>query len=239
MTGGSIKRNVAETFLDSYNARHGGEGGGVYANTANASGYGFIMSGGYVEENTAVKSNRPGSGITPFSGGDGGGVFVAQGQFTMPAGGAGMILKNTAQDSGGGVCVPNDNWSADGFTMESGTIDENHAGEDGGGVYMSQDFFTMSNDAMVVRNTAGGNGGGVYNYGGPFTMSGGTIAADNSAANATGGNTLYNASGGTATYATPYTNGIDIVSPTMYTNNPLPWDGTGLNTAPGAQVTIP
>ena len=71
------------------------------------------------------------------------------------------------------------------FTMNGGTISDNTATNDGGGVYVDQDGTFNMSDGTISGNTATNyDGGGVY-MDGTFTMTGGTIS-DNTA-NRTGG----------------------------------------------------
>jgi len=94
--------------------RYAGTGGGVVVRNGS-----FIMSGGTISNNTAVREG----GLTGY----GGGVIVWWGDFTMSGG---TISGNTAYTYGGGVCV-----EFGSFTMTGGTITGNSAREYGGGVY--------------------------------------------------------------------------------------------------------
>ena len=120
---------------------------------------GFYMYGGSITNNTAD---------------NGGGVYMAGGQFTMYGG---EISRNTTTTGdGGGVYV------GDGTFTMSGTasITGNKTANDtyGGGVYVSGNgTFNMNDKASITDNTAN-QGGGVYVSGGEFTMSGGSITGN-------------------------------------------------------------
>jgi hypothetical protein len=128
-----------------------------------------VNSGGALKMNT-------GSKITGNAGGgDGGGVYVSGGTFTMSGGtiSGNEVRSDSSSYGGGGVCVVGGT-----FTMSGGTISGNkglygmsyiYTRDAGGGVYVSRGgTFTMSGNAQISGNT----GSGVYVVGGAFTMSG-------------------------------------------------------------------
>jgi uncharacterized repeat protein (TIGR02543 family) len=124
-----------------------------------------VNSGGTLVMNTGSKI----CGNTSLSSSYGGGVYVANGTFTMSGG---EISGNTTF-SGGGVYVVSGR-----FTMSGGTISGNTASRYGGGVYVVSGMFTM-NDGEISGNTASRYGGGVYvDSGGVFTMSDGEISGN-------------------------------------------------------------
>jgi hypothetical protein len=150
-----------------------GKGGGVFSNQGQ-----FIMKGGSVYDNTAPS---------------GGGVFVGNSLsfFTMEGG---DIYGNGAAttESGGGVFVANPGT----FTMNGGTIRDNTAAKNGGGVFVGKvedtgaAKFVMEGGLISGNKTtdgSAGKGGGVYvsEYGN-FTMTGGTVS-DNESGNDGGG----------------------------------------------------
>ena len=126
MNGGTISGNHARL------------GGGVYV-YQNGS---FNMKGGEIRNNQAANG----------SSGEGGGVYVYGGTFTMDGG---TISGNTAIENGGGVYV-----NKNSFTMGDGTISGNTANAAGGGVYMYSGSFTMTGGS-ITGNGAGRNGNGV------------------------------------------------------------------------------
>ena len=126
MDGGTISENNAQS------------GGGVYVYSNGT----FTMNGGEIRNNQAAKG----------SSGEGGGVAVFGGSFTMKDG---TISGNTAKENGGGVYVDKNS-----FTMNGGTITNNTANAAGGGVCMYSGSFTMSGGG-ITGNQAGGDGKGV------------------------------------------------------------------------------
>ena len=181
MYGGTITGNKAETGGGVY--VYGGtftmSGGTISGNTADStdggvgvySGAKFIMNGGEITGNTAHS----------FSGGVG--VYTSA-TFEMNGGTIGGTNDSKANKAtnGGGVRVGNYGV----FTMSGGSIADNTATENGGGVYVSgtNSAFNMTGGTISGNTTTKGDGGGVYVNEGKFEMSGGTIGVtDNGAAN--------------------------------------------------------
>jgi hypothetical protein len=146
----------------------------------------IVSSGGTLVMNTGSKIN--GNTFSSQSS-SGGGVYVAEGTFTMSGG---TISGNTSL-FGGGVCV-----SGGTFTMSGGTISGNTSSSYsssssacssfGGGVYVGGGKFTMSG-GTISGNTSSSpissSGGGVYVVDGTFTkQSGGVIYGSNENNNA-------------------------------------------------------
>ncbi|WP_169313403.1 beta strand repeat-containing protein [Treponema primitia] len=181
MEGGEISYNESTTAAN---------GGGVYVNgnTDNPNVTTFNMTGGEISYNTAAR---------------GGGVFIDnKGKFNLS--GNSVISHNHATNgvkTGGGVNVDGGE-----FKMLSGTISDNEAGTNGGGVYVGgSSTFSMEGGVIKTNKTTGApnNGGGVYVYNAAtskFYMSGGTITADNSATN---GKALFKNTAGIAKWGTP------------------------------------
>ena len=211
MNGGSISGNKAIN-----------RGGGVYV----GSGCSFTMNGGTITGGNIPLNATKGGGVYVDSGGSftmdggtisgntasngGGGVYLYKATFIMrdPS----EISGNYAYSVGGGVYVYGDDYGENiRFTMEGGTISDNHVDQEGGGVYVNSSgnfamnggnisnnrakkgsgvyaggTFTMTNSS-ISGNTATEGGGGVYVYGQgkSFTMNGGTIS-DNGAENGGG-----------------------------------------------------
>jgi len=172
----------------------------------------FIMEDGTISYNTNTGSGSQGSA----SSGDGGGVSVSYGSFTMTGG---IITGNTATNNGGGVHT-----YFGSFTMTGGYITGNTANNNGGGV--SGTVTSMENgeisgnyaangggvsgsikliSGLISGNTATNNGGGVS--GTVSSMEGGTIS----------GNTAANNGGGIHGTVTSMTNGI--ISGNIATNS--------------------
>ena len=138
MEGGTISSNEAE------------HGGGVYVDT---SGIVILRDGATIKENT--------------SNGNGGGVYVAGGEFAMDGG---IISSNKAQYGGGVAAVGGIS------TMNAGIISSNEA-QYGGGVAVIGGTFTVDG-GTISDNTAANSGGGVYMDSGTntmFTVGGGEI----------------------------------------------------------------
>jgi hypothetical protein len=112
--------------------------------------------------NNGVFTMKAGSKITGNSiSGNGGGVYVYYGTFTMDGG---EISGNSASQEGGGVYVRYGT-----FTMNDGKI----SGNSGSGVHVSGGTFTM-NDGEI----SGNSGSGVYVSYGTFTMYAGEISGN-------------------------------------------------------------
>ena len=189
LNGGTVKGNTAST-------RGGGiftqgtvemKDGTIEGNKADTSGGGvymyegtFKMTGGTIGGEDKEKGNK---------GPSGGGVFISTGTFTMDSDVAKISNNEATTGSGGGVYV-----SAGNLKMEKGTINDNTAMNQGGGVY-NHSTFTMTGGTISGGKTKGesatSNGGGVYNSG-SFTMSGGTIGGEEK----TNGNTASGHGGG-------------------------------------------
>jgi predicted outer membrane repeat protein len=172
MSGGEISENTASSVSSSY-------GGGVYVDYRGT----FIML-----ENTTISGNSAISRGGGNAGGRanlrayGGGVYVEAGVFTMKGGiisgnAANAVTSRNADDAasyGGGVCVGigRGRGFTGTFALEGGTVSNNTAGNDGGGVYVEGTFAMQ--DGIISANTAGRYGGGAC-VDGPFTKTGGTI----------------------------------------------------------------
>lgn len=115
-------------------------GGGIYVQNGTAK----IESGGFVSDNTAQQS--------------GGGIFISNSVVTLETGST--VNGNTAP-KGGGIHI----WH--GTLHVSGTISNNSASQDGGGVYCDRinnigvAYVNIYDGGKVINNTAGSNGGGI------------------------------------------------------------------------------
>ncbi len=162
-----------------------GFGGGVVINDGSQ----FIMNGGLITDNTAIRGGgvcvgyNTGSGTFIMNGGKitdnnanfGGGVCVMSNMFEMKGG---EISGNTANNDGGGV------WTQTTSKMSGGKIAGNQA-TNGGGVYISSYTFEMTG-GEISANTASNNGSGVCDCRSTFKMSGGEITGNNNAKNGGG-----------------------------------------------------
>ena len=191
MKSGTIQSNIANQ-----------NGGGVYKNGGT-----FTLSNGTIQNNTA-KNN-------------GGGVYVISGSFIMDSTTvngqtvSGIVSDNTAgitanEDNnagnvekngyGGGVCITQRGY----FTMSSGTVKDNTATGNGGGVFIdngagnNSDNYNPTFDmdgGTLSNNHATGNGGGVCNTGGTFNMRSATVE-DQTVSGTISGNTATQNGGG-------------------------------------------
>ena len=139
-----------------------GRGGGVFVNSGT-----FVMHGGYIRNNEAVRG---------FA--SGGGVFVDNGTFVMYGG---TISNNRAWGSttgigGGGVTIFNNTT----FEMRGGYIRDNTSGtnapggenaNNGGGVSIGASSTFTLHSGNIIGNWANGRGGGVYTH---WSLAGGT-----------------------------------------------------------------
>ena len=151
----------------SQNKAENGYGGGVFVD---AGGTLEIQNGSSISGNTATNA---------------GGVWMQGDQVTLT--GNSSISDNTATGEAGGVAVISGT-----FTMESGEISGNSTPGMGGGVE-NLGTFTMNGGTITDNHATSdtdGIGGGVANGpGGTFTMTGGAIYGNTAA---TGGNDFYN-----------------------------------------------
>jgi len=137
---------MASQFTMSDNAVISGntapQGGGVHVWITGE----FTMAGGEISENTATGVNL-----------GGGGVFVDNSTFTMSGG---EISGNTAIWGSGGVLVRD----SGAFTMSGGTISDNTTTWAGGGVAVEDSSSTadISGTAQIINNHAGQDGGGIW-----------------------------------------------------------------------------
>lgn len=151
MNGGTISQNEAE------------QGGGVYLQGSTYLGgseSSFSMSAGEISENTTDSLSESG---------DGGGVYVAGGNFTISGG---RVSRNEAEQ-GGGIFILNG-----ACTMENSEIIENTTFSkallsQGGGVFLGGGSLTMNSGSINGNKAA--KGGGLYELGGDFTMKSGQI----------------------------------------------------------------
>jgi hypothetical protein len=144
--------------------------------TLSSNGYMFLTSGATVSLTlgSGVVLQGHGSNVNSLVG------VVTSSSFAMEAGS--KVIGNKSTFHTGGVYV-----SSGRFTMSGGTISNNSAGGNGGGIYadIGNATFEMIG-GTISGNSAGGNGGGVgVTSTGVFTMSGGVISG-NTAANGRG-----------------------------------------------------
>lgn len=162
-TGGAVERNRVDSAL--------GDGGGIYVNAGRAE-----LRGGAISSNTV---NDYGGGVFVNQAGarfiqTGGSVEGNQADYDNCGGTSGG---QTIHCNGGGVFVNEGR-----AELSGGSIRNNTAGKDGGGVYVFQPGASFgqtggSIEHNAAKNTAtfDGGGGGVYVYSGTLTVSAGQI----------------------------------------------------------------
>ncbi|MCL2547220.1 MAG: hypothetical protein FWE06_08560 [Oscillospiraceae bacterium] len=185
MNNGTITGNTANS------ATQGGGGVHVRGRVADGDRAHFLMQGGTIGGTTAALRNTAVNG---------GGVYVTEATFYIPAGTTAAIVGNRATGSGGnrgggGVLVTGTNAANAGFfTMRSGDIRANtstgtHTLDGGGGVLVQNSFGGFALYNGTIRENVAPHGGGVRIIGSGeawqiFTMRNGTI--ENNRAVATG-----------------------------------------------------
>ena len=180
-----------------------GSGGGVAVITANAT---FNAIGGQITSNTAqfgggvyTRANFtiPATGTIAISsnnathnthgGGDGAGVFVSSGTFTMNSGMIGgneAEYGNSASIRGGGVYVQGGTFNLDGGTIRynNGLTTHQEGGRGRGGGVVNRATFNMQGG--TISDNSAYAAGGVENSG-SFTMQGGVISNNTATINET------------------------------------------------------
>ena len=147
----------------------GNRGGAVYLASGTVD-----ISGGTIEHCSSTQQGGAiylGGGSMSMTGGtirnclsnlDGGAIYLTGGSMTMSGG---HIQGNSSSSSGAGIAITGGN-----FTMPyegTGEITDNHATDNGGGVYVTSldgsSSATISIiDGSITSNTAAGRGGGLY-----------------------------------------------------------------------------
>ncbi|MBR3549767.1 MAG: leucine-rich repeat protein [Treponema sp.] len=153
---GGIYVRESSLYIDSGTVSYNSIRGIYVGNASSSSNRAYVtMSGGTISENDSDSYG-------------GGGIYVGgRGIFIMTGG---SISSNTAA-TGGGVYIPNRSYSS--FTMSGGDICGNTAIGDGGGVYIENNTFTMSNSSISGNSAV--NGGGIYMKNCTVTIDGSSI----------------------------------------------------------------
>ncbi len=157
MSGGVVNENTAINGGSAYvtGGSYTLSGGTIQNNTATANGGAVYLTGG---DFTMSGGTIGGENAANTAGANGGGVYVTGGNFTMSDG---AITYNTVNDQsglGGGVYLKGGN-----FTMLHGAVDYNEAYQ-GGAVYVAGDantIFKMESGTMN-NNIASDDGGAIY-----------------------------------------------------------------------------
>ena len=111
------------------------DGGGILATK------GMRLAHGTIERNVATEA--------------GGGIFVSSG---APASIDDVYIATNDAPKGGGLF-----YAGDKLTMLGCEISENHASNQGGGIYLQLGTLTFDDDVRVVENRATNAGGGIFN----------------------------------------------------------------------------
>jgi CSLREA domain-containing protein len=135
-----------------YSSKFEAEGGSIDTNDATEQDGGGIYDGDYSDislTNQSLDGNTAGS--------DGGGAYVGYGSLSIADS---SVDGNTAVNYGGGLYV-----YYSGLSLDNSSVDLNEAtNEDGGGIYFDESDSTNSiTDSSVNENTAGDDGGGIWN----------------------------------------------------------------------------
>lgn len=129
-----------------------GSGGGIRANGGlyDTAGGTFHFYSGRVNYN---KSKKYGGGISIGSPGKKGKreAFVCRAE----------MIGNSAEEDGGGICIPKDVGYGDkGVRFEGNVIKNNYTKKDGGGIYVNSSI--TGKDNFILGNESGRRGGGIY-----------------------------------------------------------------------------
>ncbi|RLC61769.1 MAG: hypothetical protein DRI80_07965 [Chloroflexota bacterium] len=141
LSGNTVRGNIASTAL-------GGRGGGLYLYKSAA-----ILNGNIVQGNIASLSNR----------GDGGGLYLSKSAATLNGN---TVQSNTATlnpdaiGQGGGLGI----WRTDAFILINNLVANNHANNQGSGLYLEGSLTDPTSGCLVHTTIAdnGGGGQGVY-----------------------------------------------------------------------------
>lgn len=176
----------------------GSQGGGIYFENTSEEGkysFGIYLNNGTIESNISegdgggiyvyqgdvLSTYTPGKTLTVEgnSASNGAGIYIKDGNLEMANG---TITGNTVSGSGngGGIYIENGDFTIDAGEVSSNTLDSGQ----GAGVYIvgsnGKGNFTMNGGEIKDNRTSGNNGGGVYINGGNFTLNDGSITANSS-----------------------------------------------------------
>jgi uncharacterized repeat protein (TIGR02543 family) len=172
-----INHNQAGTVDSSGGTLTAGNGGGIYADSGNATTPQLIT----ITDNATITDN--------FATSHGGGLLGSNfTNFTLS--GSAHIDNNRSGLNGGGVNLGNGNASASGIINLSGnaTVNNNTAGQHGGG-FLAGTYadVTLTGNVQINNNSAGINAGGLYvNSSSNLAITGANISGNRSAQTANG-----------------------------------------------------
>ena len=205
ITGGTISYNEATTSggaiyaLNAY-VNVNGSGASIIRNTATVNGGAvhmetltFKLINGSITNNSAANGGAvwAGTGTVELSGGSMSNNSATGVSTTTTDPDTGVETTTTTGGSGGAVYT-----QSSAFVMTGGTVENNTANENGGGVYTESGSITVKNSGSQVKNNTAtnGSGGGVYAGSGSVTMSNNANLYGNKAIKGNGG-ALYVGSG--------------------------------------------
>ena len=220
MHGGIIDGGTAEKNAE--------QGGGVYL-----AGGAFTLDG----DTAAVQNNNATNGGGVYLAGgqpnlycgslkdntasaDGGGIFIDRQKVNLAPTGQVFVTGNRAGRGAGifigGTDGTDASFSADKNAAGTVQITENTASGEGGGVCISNGFFTLDAENIALQRNQAGSGGAVAVLSGNFTMSGGGIGGEGNGNSAENGGAVYvnggdvHLSGGSILYNTASIDGGGI-----------------------------
>ena len=210
ITGNSAKKDGGAIFTGCRNFTISGSAN-ISNNTAGRRGGAVCL---YSDSGLDAKLDMTGGTISRNSAtNDGGGVYVGK-KCTLTLSGT-AFTGNKAK--WGGAIYLTDNSS---MTMTSGTLTQNTASEQGGGVFSYSDSSSCAlSGGTIESNTAGKNGGAVYINKGALKLSGTPVVKGNTVSDKA--NNVYLPSGKTLTISGAMSSGAFIGVTTENTNYPV------------------
>ena len=210
ITGNSAKKDGGAIFTGCRNFTISGSAN-ISNNTAGRRGGAVCL---YSDSGLDAKLDMTGGTISRNSAtNDGGGVYVGK-KCTLTLSGT-AFTGNKAK--WGGAIYLTDNSS---MTMTSGTLTQNTASEQGGGVFSYSDSSSCAlSGGTIESNTAGKNGGAVYINKGALKISGTPVVKGNTVSDKA--NNVYLPSGKTLTISGAMSSGAFIGVTTENTNYPV------------------
>lgn len=206
--GGGVYVAANGTFNMNAPGKEGATPGVIKENVATKYGAGVLVYGTF-NMNAGTITNH-GSEETPLNA-EGAGVCLIGTSATFVMEG-GQISNNCASSAGVGVSMRGGDATHPVFTMNGGSIIENHASNNVGGIVVRSGVFTMNEGAVISNNTAEKLAGGMSLEGSKttFVLNGGLLTNNSSG---TGGNDIYLA--GRITLTKALTSNISI-GPSSY-----------------------
>jgi len=265
--GGVIRNNTASPHtIDGQWPYSSGLGGGVMAAAGtqlnDPARHTFVMwpdNNPIIEHNTARRGgglamhHNPAAAVTRtiLLGGEirdnaatefGGGVYM-QSNTILLTHGAGLILRNTAANGGGGMFTSGTVEWTQGTMRENRVTTTTTANNRGGGVFLNAGTFLLGGSAHIGGTAAGHSnrafrGAGVFVQGGTFTMNGGNIRHNLAVVGNTAGGSPAPTGTGGGVYINGGTFAFGNTTTTKTISNNLAANGGGINRMGGGTFTI-